>query len=806
MNKKRAIDLNAGLGGRVYALKKAGFDIIAAIDIDEENCEIMASWLGKSKVIQTDLLDINPKDIPEVDLIAGKFVQQSYSNVGEKAVSKNVNMTIYDIIAEKRPALFLLEVPVRSITARKYGLDDYLQLFSVLGYRISYRVYDEMNFSGFPMIGKQGYFIGERGDLKNRFDFPNPLYYEAVKKDFLETPESIDDWYRRVNVPIARWDRKFWYNKCYGKVIKTTNIHMGIARENYLVDEIGPRKFTHNEYAMLKGLEKWDYNKCKNKKRMYDKIAYASNSYVLTAIANDLLTSMNIVDNREGLKNEIEVVNSKSKKKKEPSRVIFPKYTLKEMNIKNLKGLKDLSIKFEKNLTALMGVNGAGKSTILHALACAYSPYEKGEDYKFRDFFTPNPDATWKDSCFNVVNYDGNEDKNFSKKFEKKKDRWARYTDRPKRDVYYIGISSCIPEIEQEKQTSFINYVSKKEENKLTSKIIKKASYILNKDYQNLLSHEAKNKKYIGVQTKSGIVYSALSMGAGEQRVIKLLQIIYNANQYSLILIDELDLLLHVDAFRKLIKTLAEIANDKHLQIIFTTHSLEIQELQEFVDIRYIEHKDDSILVYNSIKPDLLYELSGEREKPYLIYVEDEFAAAVVQQIAYKLCMQRYISIITYGSINNAFTLAAGKVIDNMDLKDVLIVLDGDRFVSEIEKRECLKRILTGTEINHNEKIEKALSVITQFNLPPNINPEEYIYSMLISMDASDECVLCARSIKNVSDSHNWIENIVKTMGNREGVYERITRCVSEHEQWDLYVKSIQEWLAMKKKEIEMDG
>lgn len=233
-------------------------------------------------------------------MIAGKFVQQSYSNVGEKAVSKNVNMTIYDIIAEKRPALFLLEVPVRSITARKYGLDDYLQLFSVLGYRISYRVYDEMNFSGFPMIGKQGYFIGERGDLKNRFDFPNPLYYEAVKKDFLETPESIDDWYRRVNVPIARWDRKFWYNKCYGKVIKTTNIHMGIARENYLVDEIGPRKFTHNEYAMLKGLEKWDYNKCKNKKRMYDKIAYASNSYVLTAIANDLLTSMNIVDNREG--------------------------------------------------------------------------------------------------------------------------------------------------------------------------------------------------------------------------------------------------------------------------------------------------------------------------------------------------------------------------------------------------------------------------------------------------------------------------------------------------------------------------
>ena len=49
-------------------------------------------------------------------------------------------------------------------------------------------------------------------------------------------------------------------------------------------------------------------------------------------------------------------------------------------------------------------------------------------------------------------------------------------------------------------------------------------------------------------------------MGAGEQRVIKILQTAYSAYQYSLILIDEIDLLLHVDAFRKLIQTLSYIA------------------------------------------------------------------------------------------------------------------------------------------------------------------------------------------------------------------------------------------------------
>ena len=66
-----------------------------------------------------------------------------------------------------------------------------------------------------------------------------------------------------------------------------------------------------------------------------------------------------------------------------------------------------------------MGVNGSGKSTILHVLACAYAPYEKGENYKFSYFFTPNPHASWKGSCFTVINHDLNEKKDISKKYEK---------------------------------------------------------------------------------------------------------------------------------------------------------------------------------------------------------------------------------------------------------------------------------------------------------------------------------------------------------------------------------------------------
>lgn len=43
-------------------------------------------------------------------------------------------------------------------------------------------------------------------------------------------------------------------------------------------------------------------------------------------------------------------------------------------------------------------------------------------------------------------------------------------------------------------------------------------------------------------------------MGAGEQRVFKILSALYSVPKYSLVLIDEVDLLLHTNALRRLIK------------------------------------------------------------------------------------------------------------------------------------------------------------------------------------------------------------------------------------------------------------
>ncbi len=805
---KRVLDLNAGLGGRIYAFEKAGFEIAAAIDHDYENCEIMTAWMGEDKAFYYDLLEIDPDMLPDADIVTAKYLQQVSYNMSHqrRIVSANENDAIFGIILRKKPIVFLLEVPVSSITTRREILEDYIQKYSTIGYSVSYAIYDEMYFSGYPMVGRQGYVIGYRNDENVEFMFPTTSYQYSERMLQYDSPVNINPWYRKLNFATTDWKRGCMYLRTHGTISKIQRIHMGYMRENYYVDQIGPRRFTHNELAALKGLYEYNYNKTSNKYRMYNKIAYATNVYVAKAIADEIGKYICSVDEKKSNRVNVESADSEAREKGEPKKkILFPKQRLKEVSIQKLKGINNLSFTIDKELVALMGVNGSGKSTILHALACAYAPYQNGDDYRFSYFFTPNPDASWNGSCFTIVNYDYNEQKDIPKTYEKKEDRWVRYNTRPQRDVYFLGISSCMPAIEVEKKTTYISYTSKELTDKSTNRIKDTAAVILNKDYDGLFLHEAAKKKYMGVHTKAGMAYSALSMGAGEQRVIKILQTVYSANQYSLVLIDEIDLLLHADAFRKLIMKLSEIAKEKNLQIIFTTHSLEMQYLSEYADIRYIVPQKEKTLVYDSINPDLLYQMSGELKKTFTIYVEDNFASAIVWKVARDLNMQRHISVIKYGSIDNAFVIAAGKILsEDVNIENVLIVTDGDRFATIEEKEKRLKNVLTGTEKEHDIKIQQALAMMTQFNLPKDISPEKYIHSLLITMDDSLEYVRCAKNIIMVNDSHEWIDKIAEQIGVGEQVYYSIMDIIAENKEWMSFVGSIYNWIKEKKEEIEL--
>lgn len=483
------------------------------------------------------------------------------------------------------------------------------------------------------------------------------------------------------------------------------------------------------------------------------------------------------------------------------------KIRLKSAYFKQLKGLREVEILFEKPLTAIMGVNGSGKTTVIHALACIYEPNNKGEKHRFPDFFVPNTDAIWTGSELYVVNeyQDENEDWVATEpvKYEKAVDRWTpRYANRVKRDTYYIGIDTCLPEIEKKTLQSRIKYSTKAREDKLAKKIIEIASDILNKDYDTLMDNIYHNRHFNGVSLSNGLKYSSLSMGTGEQRTIKILEKVLAAESYSLILIDEIDLLLHVSALNRLVKQLYEIAQKRNLQIVFTTHSLQMEEFSDIVGIQYlnsIKLQDGSIktMVYKEISSDLIYDMTGENTQPLNIFVEDSFAKAIIRKIARQLSISAKVKLVIYGAIENAFTLASAKVLAGEDVSNILIVLDGDKYKCTEEKMKQIKKHLTGTEENIEERRKRALMMISQFSLPDGETPESFLRNLLLECGTDEsELVVAANQTHTVRDSHDWIRDIQRRLNDsEENIIRDIVDIVSESGKWKEYINPVQVWL-----------
>ncbi|MCH5337336.1 MAG: AAA family ATPase [Acetatifactor sp.] len=597
-------------------------------------------------------------------------------------------------------------------------------------------------------------------------------------------------------------------------------------REMYLMDSLGLRRFTHNEIAWSKGIEGYDFNTCSNKRSMYRKLADAGSVFVAEVVAKSVRNyvvhvnygweeSNRWFENDEWEENdgweEVEYqdetlpeppeTEEKKEEKSESQKVIIPKLRLTNIHINTLKGLKNLDLPIEQNLTAIMGVNGCGKSTILHALACAFKPHEDGNNYKFSFFFTPNPDTDWKNSSLEVTYFDENEQREITRTYKKDQDRWSpRYTNRPMRDVFFMGIDTCIPEIEREKQTSFIDYSTASLGDKDALKVTRMAAKILNKDYKNLTIHKTDKKEMLGVRTADDLTYSSLSMGAGEQRVIKILRLLYSVNHYSLILIDEIDLLLHVTALKELIKVIHEVAKKKNLQVIFTTHSLEVAALIEYVDVKYLDVTEHKTMVLRCITPDIVYKMSHVVEKPIQIYVEDLLAEIIVKKIAADLNILRFARIVKFGASSNAYVIAASYILRQEKHDNILFVLDGDVDIEDEEKQKAVNKVLSGTEADHEAKVNQAVSMIRQFHLPENTAPEKHIFDMLIQMDSSNEIMGHAKRLKAVRDSHEWLDELTDRMGqSEEWTLSHIMDIVAENPGWEDFVREVRDWLVEKR-------
>lgn len=422
------------------------------------------------------------------------------------------------------------------------------------------------------------------------------------------------------------------------------------------------------------------------------------------------------------------------------------------------------------------------------------------------DFFPRSPDAEWNGSSFSVcLSYRkvGQLIENEVKEYGKANERGSRWTQiyarRPVREVYYLGIDKCVPIIESEKKNNFI-YDTTILSDDLSRTILEKASYVLNKRYETLNDHQLPNgRRLIGVSL-GNVRYSSLSMSAGEQKVFLILNTIFSAKKNALIIIEEIDLLLHEAALKKLIQVINERARDKNLQIIFTTHRESVINMSNILNVRHIVNIEERSYCFDETKPDAINRLTGDRVSPIEIYVEDDVAASIVSKICSSLKATKYIKIIRYGAAINVFTLLGAELLKNRNVENMIYVLDGDTFIDEAVKRERLNKVLTGTDDHAISLRSTAESKITQFNLPVGYTPEKYIHTMISSLNENDfdgdssELIEAARSIQYEEEDHNYINGLFESLGiNRETGLVRIIDLAVKAQEWTDFIAPVYE-------------
>ena len=160
------LDMFAGIGGFRSGLEKiGGFECIGYCEIDKyAKQSYEAMYDTKGELYFNDARKINPKELPDIDLITGGFPCQSFSIAGRRKGFEDTRGTLFFEIARiasaKKPKyLFLENVPGLLSHDRGRTFKTILSSLDELGYDVTWQVLNSKDF-GVPQSRKRLYIMG----------------------------------------------------------------------------------------------------------------------------------------------------------------------------------------------------------------------------------------------------------------------------------------------------------------------------------------------------------------------------------------------------------------------------------------------------------------------------------------------------------------------------------------------------------------------------------------------------------------------------------------------------------------------
>jgi len=155
-------DLFAGIGGFRVGLEAHGHECIGSCEIDKYARKIYARNFGHEPKYK-DVRELDPKDLPEFDILCAGFPCQSFSIVGNRKGFEdkrgNLFFEITRLAKEKRPSILLLE-NVKGLLSHEKGktFRIILQELDELGYDVEWQLLNSKYFV--PQSRERIYIIG----------------------------------------------------------------------------------------------------------------------------------------------------------------------------------------------------------------------------------------------------------------------------------------------------------------------------------------------------------------------------------------------------------------------------------------------------------------------------------------------------------------------------------------------------------------------------------------------------------------------------------------------------------------------
>ena len=301
------IDLFAGIGGFRLALENINGKCVFSSEIDEHACKMYEANFGDNPYC--DITTLNPKRIPDFDILCAGFPCQAFSICGkQKGFIDDTRGTLFfdivRILQEKKPKAFILE-NVKNLTTHDKGktLSIMMDTLNNLGYTVNYKVLNAKDF-GVPQNRERIVLVGNLKGIYFNFEKVIKQQAKPMKEyldkegdfNYLENKDYtiIEDKYIKIqngsglkfvgyrNKPIRKAGVKpntehlSRVHRQINRIYSSDGMHPTIASQEkngryFIYDNNRVRKLTINECYRFFGFPE-DFKKIGNETQLYERI------------------------------------------------------------------------------------------------------------------------------------------------------------------------------------------------------------------------------------------------------------------------------------------------------------------------------------------------------------------------------------------------------------------------------------------------------------------------------------------------------------------------------------------------------